>query len=43
MKGRLGDRVRLQYILDAINEIEIYLEDVSYDQFLIILKNATRQ
>lgn len=34
MKGRLGDKVRLQHILDAISEVEIYLENVTYEQFL---------
>jgi uncharacterized protein with HEPN domain len=34
MKGRLGDKIRLQHILDAINEIGLYLEDISYEQFL---------
>jgi len=34
MKGRLGDRARLQHILDAINEVEIYLENVAFEQFL---------
>lgn len=34
MKGRLGDKVRLQHILDAISEVEIYLENVVYNQFL---------
>lgn len=34
MKSRLGDKVRLQHILDAVNEVEIYLENVSYEQFL---------
>jgi uncharacterized protein with HEPN domain len=34
MKGRLGDKVRLQHILEAINEIEIYLANVAYEQFL---------
>ena len=34
MKGRLGDKVRLQHILDAISEVEIYLENVAYEQFL---------
>ena len=33
MKGRLGDKVRLQHILDAINEIENYLHNISYEQF----------
>jgi uncharacterized protein with HEPN domain len=26
--------VRIQHIIDAIHEIELYLEDVSYEQFL---------
>lgn len=34
MKGRLGDKVRLQHILDAISEVEMYLESVTYEQFL---------
>jgi uncharacterized protein with HEPN domain len=34
MKGKLGDKVRLQHILDAISEIEMYLDGVSFDQFL---------
>ena len=34
MKGRLGDNVRLQHILDAINEVDIYLENISFEQFL---------
>ena len=34
MKGRLGDKVRLQHILDAISEVEMYLENVTYEQFL---------
>ena len=34
MRGRLGDKVRLQHILDAISEVELYLDGVSQDQFL---------
>ena len=34
MKGRLSDKIRLQHIVDAIIEVEIYLEHVSYEQFL---------
>ncbi|MDR3693451.1 DUF86 domain-containing protein [Mucilaginibacter sp.] len=34
MKGRLGDKVRLQHILDAVSEIEKYLKNVSYEEFL---------
>ena len=34
MKGRLGDKVRLQHILSAIHEVEIYLQDITYEPFL---------
>ncbi|WP_432713417.1 HepT-like ribonuclease domain-containing protein [Pedobacter sp.] len=34
MKGKLGDKVRLQHILDSINEIEGYLSNVTVEQFL---------
>jgi len=34
MKGKLGDIVRLQHVLDAIHEVEIYLEGVTLQQFL---------
>jgi len=34
MEGRLGDKVRLQHILEAVSEIEAYLNGVTYDQFL---------
>jgi len=34
MKGRLGDKVRLQHIIDAMHEVEVYLQNVTYDQFL---------
>ncbi|MBS1504977.1 MAG: DUF86 domain-containing protein, partial [Bacteroidetes bacterium] len=34
MKGKLGDKVRLQHVLDAIGEVELYLADISYEQFL---------
>jgi uncharacterized protein with HEPN domain len=34
MKGNLGDKVWVQHILDAIREIELYLDGVSYEQFL---------
>jgi uncharacterized protein with HEPN domain len=33
MKGRLGDKVRLQHILDSIGEIENYLYNVTIEQF----------
>lgn len=32
--SNLGDKVRLQHIIKAINEIEKYLENVSFNQFL---------
>lgn len=34
MRGRLGDKARLSHILDAISEIEAYLENTDYDIFL---------
>ena len=34
MRSKLGDKVRLQHILDAIQEIESYLVDVEFDTFL---------
>ena len=33
MKGNLGNRVRLLHILDAISEVEKYLENVSFEEF----------
>ncbi len=34
MRGRLGDRVRLQHILDAIIELENYLASADYSVFV---------
>ncbi len=34
MKGRLGDKIRLQHVLEAIHEIELYVDGVTYKQFL---------
>ena len=34
MRNSLGDKIRLQHILDAILEIESYLIDVDFDSFL---------
>lgn len=34
MKGKLGDKVRLQHVMDAIHEIETYLAGASFEQFL---------
>ncbi len=33
MKSRLGDKVRLLHILDAIAEIEKYTDQISYETF----------
>jgi uncharacterized protein with HEPN domain len=33
MRDRLGDKVRLQHIVDAITEIESYIQGVSFDVF----------
>ncbi|EON77807.1 hypothetical protein ADIS_1726 [Lunatimonas lonarensis] len=34
MRSRLGDRARLNHILDAISEIEAYLQNGDYETFL---------
>ncbi len=34
MQDRLGDKVRLLHIIDAINEIENYLQDIDVDNFV---------
>lgn len=34
MRGKLGDKIRLNHIIDAINEIESYLSDVDFETFL---------
>jgi uncharacterized protein with HEPN domain len=34
MRGRLGDKVRLQHIIDAIQEIEGYLIDTDFSKFM---------
>ena len=34
MKGPLSDKIRIQHILDAINEVENYIAGVTEDQFL---------
>ena len=34
MQDRLGDDIRLKHILDAINEIEKYIENVSFKHFI---------
>jgi len=34
MQGRLGDIVRLQHIIDAILEIESYLIDIDFSNFM---------
>ena len=34
MRSNLADKIRLQHILDAIQEIESYLVDVEIDSFL---------
>lgn len=34
MRNSLGDKLRLQHILEAILEVEQYLKNVTYEQFL---------
>jgi len=33
MQDKLGDKIRLQHILDAINEIETYTKEVTLEEF----------
>lgn len=33
MKGQLTDKIRIYHILDAISEIEIYLEGIAFEEF----------
>lgn len=43
MRDRLGDKVRLLHIIDAINEIENYLQDTDVESFVknSMMFNAT--
>lgn len=34
MRGKLGDKIRLKHILDAIKEIETYLTGIEFPQFI---------
>ncbi len=34
MKGQMTDKIRVQHILEAIAEVEKYLTDVSYEEWL---------
>jgi hypothetical protein len=34
MRSRLGDSARLNHILDAISEIETYLQNADFEMFL---------
>lgn len=34
MRGRLGDKARLQHILDAILEVEDYLIETDFQKFM---------
>ena len=34
MRGRLGDKIRLQHVIDAILEIESYLLDTDFTKFM---------
>ena len=34
MKGKITDKIRIQHILDAIKEIDVYLTSVSFEDFL---------
>jgi uncharacterized protein with HEPN domain len=43
MLDRLGDKVRLQHIVEAINEIDAYIQDTSQEDFVknSMMFNAT--
>jgi uncharacterized protein with HEPN domain len=43
MQDRLGDKVRLLHVIDAITEIENYLQDVDLENFVknSMMFNAT--
>lgn len=43
MQNRLGDKVRLLHVIDAITEIENYLQDVDLEYFVnnSMMFNAT--
>lgn len=34
MKGKIPDKIRIQHILDAISEIELYLTSVKFEDFI---------
>jgi len=34
MKGPTSDKIRLKHILDAISEVEMYLNGVTYEEYL---------
>lgn len=34
MRGKLNDKIRIQHILEAISEIEVYIKGVSFDEFV---------
>jgi uncharacterized protein with HEPN domain len=34
MKGPLSDKIRLRHILDAIAEVENYLDGINYEEYL---------
>ena len=34
MRGKLGDKIRLQHILEAIGEVESYLLEKDFDDFM---------
>ena len=43
MQDRLGDKVRLHHVIDAINEIENYIQDTNLENFVknSMMFNAT--
>ena len=41
MRGELGDKIRIQHVLDAISEIESYLNGVPYEDLFGIPKSGS--
>ncbi|MDY6024885.1 hypothetical protein [Bergeyella zoohelcum] len=38
MRHKIGNLARVQHIVDAIDKIEIIMEDVSFESFIMILR-----
>lgn len=43
MRNSLGDKLRIQHILDAISEVEQYIKEITYEQFLESSENGLQR